>query len=249
MDIDNIKRTLLVSDIHGAYKALIQALERAEFDKDSDKLIFLGDVCDGWPEVVECIDFLSSLPYHDHLIGNHDNWCYRWLVGLDQVDSEEKDLMSLWEMAGWLEEGGQSTADEIIKKGGFQKVYNYLKDSLSCLILDQDLLVHGGTPDPDHTADHYEPTDLMWDRNMVIDAIRAGPHERARPHYNQVFCGHTPTIKLKTYYSTEPVHMSNVWMIDTGAGYDGKLSVMDYKTKEFWQSDPVTELYPGVTAR
>ncbi|CEN50774.1 hypothetical protein CCAN11_2200005 [Capnocytophaga canimorsus] len=37
-------RTLVIGDIHGAYKALVQVLERAKIQKD-DFLIFLGVLC------------------------------------------------------------------------------------------------------------------------------------------------------------------------------------------------------------
>ncbi len=43
-------RTFVIGDIHGAYRALRQCLDRADFDYESDHLICLGDVCDGWPD-------------------------------------------------------------------------------------------------------------------------------------------------------------------------------------------------------
>jgi len=33
-------------------------------------------------------------------------------------------------------------------------------------------------------------------------------------------------------------------MMDTGAGWSGKLTIMDIDTNEFWQSDVVKDLYP-----
>jgi serine/threonine protein phosphatase 1 len=45
------------------------------------------------------------------------------------------------------------------------------------------------------------------------------------------------------------MHASNVWNIDTGAGFWGKLSALDIDTKEFWQSEPVKDLYPGEKGR
>jgi serine/threonine protein phosphatase 1 len=41
----------------------------------------------------------------------------------------------------------------------------------------------------------------------------------------------------------------NVWNMDTGAAFTGRLSVMDVDTKEFFQSDVVQGLYPGETGR
>jgi serine/threonine protein phosphatase 1 len=41
----------------------------------------------------------------------------------------------------------------------------------------------------------------------------------------------------------------NVWNIDTGAAFTGKLTIMDIDTKNFWQSDPVRNLYPNEAGR
>ncbi|NQT28341.1 MAG: metallophosphoesterase, partial [Candidatus Omnitrophica bacterium] len=40
-------KTYAVGDIHGAYKVLIQCFKRARFDYERDRLIVIGDVCDG----------------------------------------------------------------------------------------------------------------------------------------------------------------------------------------------------------
>ena len=37
--------------------------------------------------------------------------------------------------------------------------------------------------------------------------------------------------------------------LDTGGGWFGKVSIMDVKTKEFWQSDNGRTLYPEFTGR
>ena len=45
-------RKLVVGDIHGGYKALLQILERANVTPE-DRLIFLGDYVDGWSQSAE----------------------------------------------------------------------------------------------------------------------------------------------------------------------------------------------------
>jgi serine/threonine protein phosphatase 1 len=61
--------------------------------------------------------------------------------------------------------------------------------------------------------------------------------------YRDIFLGHTPT---KQYNSLLPVHFCNVWEIDTGAGWGGKLTIMEVDSKEFWQSDMISDLYSGI---
>jgi serine/threonine protein phosphatase 1 len=46
-----------------------------------------------------------------------------------------------------------------------------------------------------------------------------------------------------------PVQKANIWNIDTGAAFKGPLTIMDADTKEYWQSDPVFELYPEENGR
>jgi serine/threonine protein phosphatase 1 len=47
-------RAFVIGDLHGAYKALEQCLDRSGFDYENDVLIQLGDIADGYPEVYEC---------------------------------------------------------------------------------------------------------------------------------------------------------------------------------------------------
>ncbi len=65
-------RTFVIGDIHGAYKALVQVLERAGFDYENDKLISLGDVTDGWSETAESIEELMKIKNLVYIKGNHD---------------------------------------------------------------------------------------------------------------------------------------------------------------------------------
>jgi serine/threonine protein phosphatase 1 len=45
------------------------------------------------------------------------------------------------------------------------------------------------------------------------------------------------------------MHRCNVWNVDTGAAFTGKVTVMNSATKKFIQSDTVQQLYPGETGR
>lgn len=84
-------RTLVIGDIHGSLKGLMQCLEKCNYDSMSDRLIFLGDYVDGWSESAELIQYLLELQekaslssLHPQMIvfirGNHDKWCQDWLI-------------------------------------------------------------------------------------------------------------------------------------------------------------------------
>ena len=53
-------RTLVVGDIHGGLKALLQLLERAGITPE-DKIIFLGDYVDGWSDSANVVSYLINL--------------------------------------------------------------------------------------------------------------------------------------------------------------------------------------------
>ena len=55
-----MKRTLVIGDIHGGLTALKQVMERAAVSNE-DKLVFLGDLVDGWSESAQVVDFVLEL--------------------------------------------------------------------------------------------------------------------------------------------------------------------------------------------
>ena len=74
-------RNLVIGDIHGGLKALVQLLEQLKV-KSGDKLVFLGDYVDGWSESAQVIQYLIELSNAVECVfikGNHDVWCEDWL--------------------------------------------------------------------------------------------------------------------------------------------------------------------------
>jgi serine/threonine protein phosphatase 1 len=69
-----LMRTLVMGDIHGAHKGLMQCLERCNFDPSSDTLIQIGDIPDGFDEVFECVEQLLTINRLISIRGNHDDW-------------------------------------------------------------------------------------------------------------------------------------------------------------------------------
>jgi serine/threonine protein phosphatase 1 len=64
--------------------------------------------------------------------------------------------------------------------------------------------------------------------------------------YNEIYIGHTPTL----HYDIEiPMQGCNVWNIDTGAGFHGKLTMLNVNTKAFYQSEFLQKLYPDEKGR
>ncbi len=225
-------RTLVVGDIHGGFKALTQVLGRAKFNPHHDRLISLGDICDGWSQTRETIDFLATLPDCLLILGNHDQWTLDWMK------TGETSVMH-------LSQGGQATIDSYSRD--IPREHVQFLESARLYFLDEKnrLYVHAGF-EPEVPLDQQSQDIFCLDRSLYM----AASHHREKfkiPEYQTVFIGHTPTLDVQP--DATPVIWGNLVNLDQGAGWDGRLTVMDADTREFWQSDFVPELYPDEPGR
>ena len=275
MDIDsNLNRkgrTLVFGDAHGGFKAFLQVLERCNFNNKIDKLIGLGDVADGWGQTAELVEYLIQLQKesnnrHIFLRGNHDVWCQEWLN-----TGERKPI--------WVVQGGQATIDSYIRTGlvtnaehknFFNELHNYYVDE------ENRGFVHGGFISKNGLGHDAYQSDYYWDRDLwglallqhgkKLDnmSVEANTKLRRFEKHKEIYIGHTTTgnwlVKphLPEYQFEEqpkegrivvPMNRCNVWNMDTGGGFEGRLTIMDIDTKEFWQSDDMKSLYPNERGR
>jgi serine/threonine protein phosphatase 1 len=223
-------RSFVLGDIHGAYRALRQCLERSTFDFERDELIFLGDVADGWPQTKECIDELLKIEHLIYIFGNHDFWTLEWM----QTGFAEEL---------WLKQGGDATIKSY-KSGIPESHVQLLNNSLPYLLRDNKLFVHAGV-DPTIPLEVQDQTTFLWDRSLAITALdsRTKNSDDRLTGFDEVYLGHTPIPFGK------PIRAGEVWLMDTGAGWSGVLSMMNLETQEVFTSDPVPSLYPGVQGR
>ena len=240
------KRTLAIGDIHGGYKALLQVLDRANVTED-DQLVFLGDYVDGWSESPQVINFLIELNTSHECVfirGNHDELCLDWLKHEKQNET-------------WLFHGGQATVNAYNNiSSEIKNIHINFIESLENYYLDNDnrLFLHAGFTNIKGVENEYFPKMFYWDRSLWEMALALNPNLSIEDDfypdrlkiYKEIFIGHTPTIRIG---KTKPVNAANVWNLDTGAAYKSPLTIMDVKTKQFWQSDNVNELYPNENGR
>ncbi len=232
-----------MSDSHGGYRAMMQCLERCGFDNDADQLYFLGDVVDGWPETKESIDVLLGINHLVYLLGNHDQWALEYYG--DKMGKGE-DPPGLW-----LWQGGAATIESYGAGKPMPKDHLALLQNAKPYHVTEDniLLVHAGF-DTEKAIEETDPDYLIWDRTFVkrcYSRFVAG-HPLTVAPYKEVYIGHTPTISLDRR-NKKPLHIGNVTLTDTGAAFNGCLSILDMDSKEVWQSDIVMQLYPSEEGR
>lgn len=226
----NLPRNFVIGDIHGRVDALYHVLKDSKFDVDNDFLVILGDVVDGGFYTKQCIDLLLTVKNRVLILGNHDWWCLEWFKGGV-------------ELPVWYHQGGSST---ILSYGHDYKLVpkshiEFLESAQPYYIDTMNrVFVHGGF-DPNMPLHVQSLHDLMWDRSLIniakgyydVDKKVEVPGIKI-PRYEMVFVGHTTT---QLYGSEIPRKFNNLIMMDTGAGWNGRLTMMDVDTFRYYQSD------------
>ena len=239
-------RTLVIGDIHGGLRALHQIFERAQITT-KDRLIFLGDYVDGWSESPAVLDFLIQLQATHACIfirGNHDALLCEWL-------RESKDNLM------WYRHGGESTVNAYAQVAAHrkQKHVAFLQSLENYYLDDQNrLFVHAGFTNMNGVAFEHFPKLFYWERTLWEMALaldkNLNPDSALYPKrlklYKEIYIGHTPVTQIG---ESTPIQMASVWNVDTGAAFKGPLTVLDVDTKKYWQSDPLTDLYPDQIGR
>jgi serine/threonine protein phosphatase 1 len=221
-------RRFVIGDIHGAHRALLQCFGRSGFNRDTDLLISLGDLCDGWPDVRRVFDELLGIRNRILILGNHDEWLLQWFE-----TGAAPDI--------WLTQGGSLTIRSF-KDRKKDKYLGLLKESKLFHVIENKLFVHGGFS-PDIPLEQQERRVLLWDRTLVSTALNLFQAGEDGPvtSYDTVYVGHTPTIN---YGWTQPFRGCGICMMDTGAGWPGGvLTIMDIDSGETYRSDVINLIY------
>jgi len=245
-------RTFAIGDIHGGLRALKDLINKIDPLKE-DTLIFLGDYVDGWSESSEVVDYIIELKKSFNIItiaGNHDIWTRDFLL------KGKKNPI-------WMQHGGESTISSYIKtlsltnyshKQFFSDLLDYYIDK------DNNLFIHAGWdyrlgfPSGALLKFSLELKECHINRYLFEDLFESPPPVLLKELklFNKVFIGHTPTIN---YFDKSPqkilipINLENLWNIDTGAGFSGKLSAIDIESKQVYQSDFVKNYYPNERGR
>lgn len=209
-------KQFVIGDIHGNYKALKEVFKQSKLNYDEDHLIILGDICDGFTQTKQCVDELLKIKNRIFILGNHDVFFRNYIK-----DREKRPH-------GWIYQGGYATLESY--KDGIPESHKDFFLYEACISyhekIHNNLFIHGGLGK--HSSPELCDVEcLTWDRTMI---------ERARKgeiigSYDNIFIGHTAT-NHSPFYSSEPVMVSNVVILDQGGGWDGKLSLLDITKKD-----------------
>jgi serine/threonine protein phosphatase 1 len=124
-------RTLVMGDMHGAYRAMKRCLERCSFDYENDLLIQPGDITDGHDQVYECVEEPLKIKNLIALKGNHDDWLNEFIQSGYHPDQ-------------WRQ-GGFATAKSYLRALGKEELImrlDFLQIFQTCFNLNQIIILH-----------------------------------------------------------------------------------------------------------
>lgn len=257
-----------MGDIHGNFRAFMQCIERSGFNPEKDLLIQLGDVTDRGSHSYECVEYLISLSNLIHIKGNHDDWTLTMLNTGIHPGLHQGGRATLESYLRHCDEGSFMNDYRLFVPEShlkfFRTQYNYY-------ILDRKLFVHGGFNRHELINEQHQPDIYYWDRDLWASAMSyqsmrkkhsdkeswVGKFKYKDTSFDEVFIGHTSTTNWslnETYTQsgvvvpgnvpcTIPMVAANIINVDTGGGNpEGKLTIMDIDTKQYWQSDIISSL-------
>lgn len=215
-------RTIVVGDIHGCYEELKDLIDTmkddGEYNKDTDKLIFLGDYIDRGENSRMVIKFIRELQKENKnviaLMGNHEDMLLDYYDGLD---------------GSWTFNGYNKTLESY--KGYDKEFLDDVKWMKSLPLYHEDehfVYVHAGV-DINKPMEEQSKYTLLWVRDEFI--------YDAKKYHKRVIFGHTPTMSMGMEDKPVITFADNIAM-DTGCVYNGKLTALiidDGKEENFYQ--------------
>lgn len=216
-------RKFVIGDIHSHYDELMELFECVNFQFDRDILISLGDLVDRGTKPIDVIEKLMRVKNFIHILGNHDEWCYQYLK-TNKIPIE------------WKSQGGKVTLNAYRNAPHLREKHIEFFEKALLFFIDEDsrLFVHGGfNPRIPFNLQKDNKELLIWDRSLLLTAIEYEQTNQIFSEFSEIFIGHIPTQFIGEII---PKNYANLWMLDTGVHFSGKLTMMNIETKEYWQS-------------
>jgi serine/threonine protein phosphatase 1 len=228
-----MKRTLMISDIHGCLTPFNRLLEAVNYESSEDQLVLIGDYIDRGSQSKEVVDRVMDLVQNHQAIalrGNHD----QRLVDLIRTDSPQVQ-------SKFMEHGGIQTiqsyckfidSEMTIERLAEAKEYiaSHYADHIEFLSElpyyhedENHIYVHAGL-NPRYTNWREQPVhDFMYIKNEFIRA-------RTRVEKKVIF-GHTRAMEI--HGSSEIWFHTDKIGIDGGCAYGMQMNCLIYDAGEY----------------
>lgn len=214
-------KTIVIGDVHGCYYELRKLLDNLKrngvYNKQTDKLIFLGDYIDRGDNSRLVIKFIRKMQKHNKnviaLKGNHEDMLLNYISGVD---------------SSWKLNGANKTMQSY--KGFDAQFIDDIEWMKKLPLYHQDknfIYVHAGL-DLNKPLKEQSKYNLLWIREEFIF--------NTKKYNKRIIYGHTPSFSITN--DIKPYTFNNNICIDTGCVFGGALTALvidDGKVTEFIQ--------------
>lgn len=201
----NWRHVWVVSDIHGCYQWLMDALKRRHFNPYEDLLISVGDIIDRGPDCVKCLQLMDE-KWFQAVRGNHEQ------MALDAIENNDFAL--------WMSNGG-IWFSALEDKRNALRLLNACRDlphiiEITCAN-GLNVIAHADYPAAEYVWNKpVSAQRVLWDRDRLMGfMVGKGQGIQGADHF---WFGHTPLDKRYDF--------NNLHYIDTGAVFDGFLTLV-----------------------
>ncbi|WP_421510570.1 protein-serine/threonine phosphatase [Enterobacter sp. JS8-1] len=201
----NWRHVWVVSDIHGCYQWLMDALKRRHFNPYEDLLISVGDIIDRGPDCVKCLQLMDE-KWFRAVRGNHEQ------MALDAIENNDYAL--------WMSNGG-IWFSALEDKRNALRLLNACRDlphiiEITCAN-GLNVIAHADYPAAEYVWNKpVSAQRVLWDRDRLMGfMVGKGQGIQGADHF---WFGHTPLDKRYDF--------NNLHYIDTGAVFDGFLTLV-----------------------
>lgn len=195
------KKLFVVSDVHGYYTELMQALEQAGFDKNNEQHIFVscGDLFDRGKDSPAVYDFVRGLPRKILIKGNHEDMLY---TALKNARASEPEVwngtnITITQLIGEdsIDEDGYLNVARYSDK--IEELKSFIESMLDYFETENYILTHGWLPIDFEGRRPYivptwrEATEEDWERARWLEWQQLY-NVGAVPEDKTIVCGHRP---------------------------------------------------------
>lgn len=210
IDASKYANIYVVGDLHGCYDLLMQKLASKQFNFEQDLLISVGDLIDRGPKSLECLRLIRQ-PWFEAVKGNHE------CMAIDGMIGDDKYIRRLWlyNAGDWF-----PSLNEDVYEDTLNLINLSAELPLVIELNDNDfktVIAHADYPYNEYKFGlPLEQQQVVWERSRVEEG-----DESVIKGADIFIFGHTPM--------KEVAQMGNRLYIDTGAVFNGNLSILKLK--------------------
>lgn len=180
-----------VSDVHGEYNKLIEALNDVGFNKEQDTLVSIGDLFDRGRQSKEVLEYVMSCPHRLLCMGNHDLRLMK-LIGspfeYDEYDSLNGVPHTCISFIGEKEciKNKLAPWQALVRLRNYQLLKDYFHECCAAFEFSNLIITHGWLPVNELTLNRYEPYHRLQPDGSWVDWRKARSYD-----WEQAFEAHT----------------------------------------------------------